>query len=443
MTKRLTLAATFLSIGMAPAHAMKSTAPAVPSKHAELKTVQSKILAVDNSIDQLQAQQQDAQQQLAELDKQIGGHAALLKDLKSQISQKSQGIKTTEHSIRIQIDNINQQKQTLKDQVVAAYHSGRHDRLKLLLGNQDPLLSDRLLVYFDYLNKIRVQKVAQIETDVRQLKILQDQQKQEVELLNAAIQTKQTEQKQLAEAKQSRAIILRQLHNELLDDKALLNQLKRNEYALKSLIGELQREPEDKVFEPIADAAQRNERKVNASQAAKLLRKKEQQLKSMETDTSLVEQEAPHAVTISIDKSQTEIDVTDLENNFSQRKGHLSWPVAGKIRAATNSDSIEEKRNGVVIEAPEGNPVRTVAKGKVAFAGWMRGYGMLTIVDHDDDYMTIYAFNQSLYKKVGNQVKAGEIIASVGQSGGQSQVGLYFEIRKKGLPLNPEAWFRK
>ncbi|MCX7089204.1 MAG: peptidoglycan DD-metalloendopeptidase family protein [Methylococcales bacterium] len=409
MSKCLTLAGILFSIGVAPAYAINST----QADHAELKSVQSKMLRVDGNIDHLQAQQQVMQNKLAELEEKIGQHAIVLKALQNQVDQKNQEMTATEKSIRTQKGRIDRQKKVLKDQILAAYEAGRHDRLKLVLNQQDPAVSGRMLVYYDYLNKVRLHDVAQIESDVVQLGALQHKQSQALDVLTQALQRKQAEQALLTETKQSRALVLQQLHTELLVDKNLLSQLKSDEQELRALIGGLQQKTPRKRLEeetPTTDL----------------------QVTSVETELVTTQK-----------KTKTVAAQVISGKSFGQLKGHLSWPVAGKINRQLASEQPENVRGGVLIVAPEGNAVRTVAKGRVAYAGWLRGYGMLTIVEHDDGYMTIYAFNQSLYKKAGAAVKAGEVIASVGQSGGQRKAGLYFEIRRRGLPLNPESWCEK
>jgi Membrane-bound metallopeptidase len=99
--------------------------------------------------------------------------------------------------------------------------------------------------------------------------------------------------------------------------------------------------------------------------------------------------------------------------------------------------------DGVLIKAKSGTPIHAVTRGRVVYADWLRGYGLLTIIEHGQGYMTLYAFNESLYKSVGDWIEAGTVIATVGQSGGQTVTGLYFGIRKKGKPVNPERWCRK
>ncbi len=127
---------------------------------------------------------------------------------------------------------------------------------------------------------------------------------------------------------------------------------------------------------------------------------------------------------------------------FAHSKGKLIWPTKGSITKSFDSTikHSQIKLNGVIIRAPEGQNVYAIAPGRVVFANWLRGYGLLLIVDHGDGYMTLYGYNQSLYKKTGDQVQAGELLATVGDSGGQAQSGLYFGVRRNGKPLNPQVW---
>lgn len=126
------------------------------------------------------------------------------------------------------------------------------------------------------------------------------------------------------------------------------------------------------------------------------------------------------------------------------RAGGLPWPVEGRIRAHFGEPRAGGRMRwqGMVIAAARGAPVRTVASGRVAFADWLRGFGMLAIVDHGDGFLSLYGHADTLYKNANDLVEAGETIAAVGQSGGQDQIGLYFEIRKGGVPVDPRVWLR-
>lgn len=127
---------------------------------------------------------------------------------------------------------------------------------------------------------------------------------------------------------------------------------------------------------------------------------------------------------------------------FVNMQGKLTWPTVGQItqRFGSSVDQTSVTSEGVFISAPQNQPVRAVYPGRVIFAGWLRGIGMLIILDHGNGYMTLYGHDHSLFKKVGDVVKAGDEIADVGFSGGDQKSGLYFQIRANGQPLNPETW---
>ena len=133
------------------------------------------------------------------------------------------------------------------------------------------------------------------------------------------------------------------------------------------------------------------------------------------------------------------------EAPFSDLKGRLTWPVAGTLlhdfgqSRATGS----LKWNGVVLAAPRGREIRAIYHGRVIFADWLVGMGLLVIVDHGEGYMTLYGYNETTLKSVGDWVAPGDVIATVGDSGGQSRPGLYFEIRQGTRPLRPGSWVSK
>jgi len=121
------------------------------------------------------------------------------------------------------------------------------------------------------------------------------------------------------------------------------------------------------------------------------------------------------------------------ETDFESLQGRLSWPVKGKVTKTALAP-------GVTIFAPEGRKVRAISQGRVVFSDWMRGFGLLVIIDHGNGYMSLYGHNQSLFKQLGDWVEAGAAISTIGESGGKSQAGLYFEIRREAKPLDPRTW---
>jgi septal ring factor EnvC (AmiA/AmiB activator) len=135
---------------------------------------------------------------------------------------------------------------------------------------------------------------------------------------------------------------------------------------------------------------------------------------------------------------------TDAAQHFAQRRGELGWPSSGRLAASYGQPKIGNLRwDGVMISAPEGREVRAVHAGRVAYADWLRGFGLLIIIDHGDGYMTLYGHNQSLFKETGDWVATDEAIAAVGNSGGREQTGVYFGIRYQGKPVDPVRWCRR
>ena len=135
----------------------------------------------------------------------------------------------------------------------------------------------------------------------------------------------------------------------------------------------------------------------------------------------------------------------DADEPFSRLKGKLAWPVQGRVAGDFGQPrgAGPVKWNGVLLEAPAGTPVRAVYHGRVAFADWLQGLGLLVIVDHGGGYMSLYGHNEALLKESGDWVEPGESIAQVGDTGGQARPGLYFEIRLNGEPVNPNPWIAK
>lgn len=428
MLKGIILAGMLLNTGMVSVFA-KTVEGSLVDDRAQLSAVKSKISVVDQHIDALLVKQNQAEQQLAELEKKIADHAVALRELQRQIDQKNSVINKTETSIRRQAARVERQKQALKQQVLAAYHVKQQDRIKLVLNNQDPALSGRLIKYYDCLSKRRIAKIAQLRLDEESLVSLQQQQKHTVAMIERDLQGKQSEQSVLNDTKQERARLLQQVQQQVVHGKKMLVQLKDNERSLANLLVKLQHSSET--------VPNKEQKAVFTVQDTPI-----EQPEVAGENQEITIKEKPDTVD-SEELLHTEPALLDSGNRFSQSKGQLGWPVIGKVYNRKNSDALSFVRGGIFVEADEGALVRAVAKGKIVYAGWMKSYGLMTIVDHSEGYMTIYAFNQSLLKKVGAQVQSGEAIASVGQSGGRSINGLYFGVRKNGIALNPIVWCKK
>ena len=271
----------------------------------------------------------------------------------------------------------NQQEKLLASQLRAAFASGNHDYLQLILNQQNPKEIERTLVYYHYLNQARLTKITKFKQTIKMLStVVIEQQQQAVKYQE--LQTIQQQKKSLLLTnKNSRKQTIVSLNKQLYNNEQSLEQLEIEEASLTTAINRL-----------IA-----------------------------ETKRTL-----------------------DLEG-LAQLKRKLSWPIPAKINRIFGSKKQGYLSwKGVLMKAPEGQQVNTIHHGKVLFADWLKGYGLVTIIDHGKGYMSLYGHNQALLKSVGDRVETGEPIALVGQSGGQSQSALYFEIRHNGAAVNPKLW---
>lgn len=279
--------------------------------------------------------------------------------------------------------NIRLQRQRLAAEARAAYVMGQQQQVKLLLNQEQPATVGRLLTYFNYFSRARSQRIGKVRSSLVELVQLEIRIGQKSAELNAMMMSQQAEAKRLAEQQKQHRIALAAMRKELTEGGSKLDILKSNEQELQALVSSLQ----DVLADIPADSG--------------------------------------------------------MHQPFGSMKGKLDWPANGRITArfgTRRSGAAGLKWSGVVISAPEGETISAVAQGRVAFADWMRGFGLLLIIDHGDSYMSLYGYNQALYKEVGEWVDTGETVATLGASGGQHQSGLYFELRYKGRPINPRLW---
>jgi len=353
------------------------------SKQQALRQVQKKIQVIQKSLGILEKEEGSLSAQLKIVERRYGKVAGAIRDLNRQVLKQDRRLKSVQKERDSQKELVKLQSSALEKQIVSAYAIGKDEKLKLLLNSEDPARNSRLLVYYDYLNRARLQRLQEIQKGLSELRQIEKKHLIESERLGQLLSQKKREQKRLDSTRQERKLILVSLKKELGSQDRQLQQLKEDEGQLQKLIASLH--------------------------------------EAMEQFPVEIAQNKP----------------------FAKQKGKLAWPLKGRISQRFGSKRESGRWSGMLLAAKEGVDVRTIAGGRVAYADWLRGYGLLTIIDHGDGYMSLYAFSQSLYREVGDWVGAGERIASVGYSGGRTKPALYFEIRKKGKPVNPVKWCRK
>jgi septal ring factor EnvC (AmiA/AmiB activator) len=221
----------------------------------------------------------------------------------------------------------------------------------------------------------------------------------------------------LLEKQKQREQLLVQLNNEFQKKSQQLTQLEANADEVQTLIDKLQQAALAREQQEAQDSA--NSKGIIPPNAKE----------NVDGDGNLVKPQLAN-----------NIIAESNEKPFEELKGQLPLPVKGAIIKKFGSRRFETRWDGVLISAPEGTDIQATSSGYVVFADWLRGYGLLIIIDHGHGYMTLYAFNQTVYKKVGDRVKAGTVIGAVGKSDGREEAGLYFGIRSKGKPVNPMLW---
>jgi len=357
---------------------------AIKEPGKQLHKVQRQIRQVEQQLKRIQLEKQTLNRQLAKIEKEYGELARSLKELQVRISDKRRRLQEIEKKSEVIAAKIDQQRQALVGQVRAAYAMGRQEKLKMILNQQDPLVSSRMMVYYDYFNKARLHRLAIIEENLQALERLEREKRQETQSLERAATKKQAEQKALTAVKKSRNQLLAKLNQDYGEKKQQLGKMRDSARELQKLVDSLRKATEGFPFE------------------------------------------------------------AGPSKPFARLHGQLPWPVRGRLAKRFGSKRTGGSHwDGVLIAAREGTEIHAVARGRVVYADWLRGYGLLAIIDHGKGYMTLYAFTQSLFKEMGEWVEAGDVIAAVGKSGGRSRAALYFGIRKKGRPVNPVKWCRK
>ncbi|OGT32335.1 MAG: hypothetical protein A2W28_05640 [Gammaproteobacteria bacterium RBG_16_51_14] len=351
-------------------------------KESELESIRYLIKNVQGNIKEAQGESELLQKELKENEIAAADALLILGDIEQQIKTGGNHLLDLGKKKDIYQDSLAREREHLVYQIRSAYKIGRNDYLKLLFNQEDPALVGRVLTYYDYQNRTRVNRMNEIARQLAALDQIEQTIRHEAETLQQ-LKNRQTEIiDQFNTSRTSRKEIIERLHFYIEEQGLQLSLLQENERELERLL---------------------------------------LQLRDEKTDTIEIYEDIPP---------------------FNSLKGKLKWPVPGQItkRFGSTKKGGKLRWQGVIVSTDTGTDVHAVGSGKVVFADWFRNLGLLIILDHGDGYMSLYGHNQSLAKNTGDWVLAEEMIASVGDSGGQTLPGLYFEIRKEGTPLDPSLW---
>ncbi len=348
----------------------------------KLRAVLQKIDKVREAIEVKENSKSRYIKQLKSIEKDIGSVNRQIRKIAGQVSAKKSELADLRKNRLEHQQRLSRENETLAEQVYTAFTLGRQERIKLLFSQQNAQTLQRNLVYYQYFSEARVALIDSVRDSID--RIIETE-----TLINEARAALERDQQELGRQKAGL-------------DKDLAKR--------RNIIGSL-----------------------------------DTQLKKQGGELARLEDEAAQLQQL-IDSIQ-DLLLPAPEDNISRKafadlRGKLAWPVKGKVRRlfGKRKPRSDLKWQGVRIDAPSGRHVRSVSHGRVAFADWLRGFGNLIIVDHGNGYLSLYGHNESLFKSAGEWVEAGDVISSVGSSGGQAKAGLYFEIRKRGKPQNPTRW---
>lgn len=400
----------------------------------ESTTVTREIDRLTTQIDRQQQQSETMHDEVNQMEKKISDIDKTVYSNEQKIEALLNRLQTANQQKEKLDADVETQRAALAQQLVAMYTAGDQSYLRLLLRQDNPSDISRTLRYFEYLNKHRSTKITAINSSIEKIRTLTHQMEKD-RLQLTGLEDSLTGQKQALQTTIAlREDVLQRLNNEIRIKQNQVERLRIQEAKLQTKIDELAARTELDQPANLSEPAEPKPIKPVATVATTPTAKPPQ----------VVEPQTIEVAQKPVKPALEEVTSEFTSNKaFSTLKGRLPAPVNGQILHAYGSQR-NEKQNwqGLVIAAQGGTKVRAVARGKIAYVGQMDGYGFLTIIEHDRNYMTLYAYNRANYKQVGEVVNAGDVIAAVGSSGGQEQNALYFEVRRGRALQNPAQWLR-
>jgi murein hydrolase activator len=377
------LALALMVLGSAPLPGAPAGHPETDARkaEAELQAVKSEIERITREVSAEQVERDRLTQELRTSELSVGKLREALSAVRRERAERAARRAALTAEQRVREAEVQHNRAALAGQLRAAYLIGRQEPLKLLLNQKDPALAGRMFAYYSYFGRARAGQIKLIEDDLQRLAQLDGELAAEDQQLAQLEKQQRAQLHELEQARTQRSHVLASLEVQSHTRAQNLERLHSQQAGLEKLLREL----------------------------------------------------------------RTAMERFPLEGNdaFARLRGKLAWPVSGRVVARFGDARAGGVHwDGVLVATERGAPVKAVCQGRVIYADWLPGLGLLTIVDHGDGYLSLYGHNERLYKAAGEPVAAGEALAAAGDSGGSSRPELYFEIRKGGKPVDPRPWFR-
>jgi murein hydrolase activator len=352
----------------------------------ELAKVRGKIDAVSRSIDHDKGEQDQLRAAVEEAEHKIDNAGAEVHRIGDQVALQELKVRQAQADRAAAEQRLAGQKQTLARQLKADYMAGRGGKAELLLSQQDPAQLDRMLIYYDALNRSRAANINAINDQIRKVAQLESQYQGQLASLHALQDSHKQALVELQSDREQRSAAMTKVAERIAGESDELKGLQANEKQLQNLLEQLRQALADVPVEPPQGG-----------------------------------------------------------RPFPDMRGKMDWPLRGELLARYGDPKAGGRLQwkGYWIAAPEGAPVRASARGRVAYVGWLTSYGLIVVLQHDKGYFTLYGHNSAVEKTAGEWVSAGDVIARAGNTGGYEQTGLYFEVRKGTEPMDPKDWLSR
>lgn len=456
----------FLALLSAQGSAVAQTPNRVSDRHRQKQVAEQeraelrkKLSDLKKDIVRTEKARGDAADALAGSEAAISNANRALRELASEQERTKQQLHALSVSQETLEKAVQAQRGRLEKMLRDQYMTGQDDRLRLLLSGDNPNRMARELRYLGYVSAEQVKAITALQENLAAIEANKAEAEKARESLDE-IAEEQREQKTLLEKqKNKRKALVAQLSGKLAHQRKEAGRLERDEQRLVALVDRLatlivqQRKAEEEKAKQRAraqaDARERTERRKAAEKSSKKTTERASEktpgkAKEKKPAEQMRATESAIAQTNPTKPVSEERPAPPDGAEFASLRGKLKMPVKGELLASFGTKRPEGPTwKGLFIKAAEGTEIRASAAGEVIFSDWLRGFGNLIIIDHGAQYLTIYGNNQSLFKRPGDRIRAGDVIATAGNSGGNEQSGLYFELRHQGRALDPLTWMNR
>jgi septal ring factor EnvC (AmiA/AmiB activator) len=403
--------------------AAPATAPNAGAAKEELQQLRGRIEALQKQMAGAETSRNEAADALRESERAISEANRDLAELdksSAEVSQRSEALRGETRKASVSLDGHQKNLARLLHAQHVRHGGSPPDAIRLLLGGENPNELARDLHYLGYVSRTHADAIRGVRESMAQLKALTEEAAAKAAEL-AAIGAEQNNQRKRLEAeKAKRAEVVKRLARDIARQRGEIGAMQRNESRLSNLI------------EQLAKVITRTPSQARPGPAAPAVTP--QPAAPRQRDERVPEPASPSVPSAS----------SAIAQAFSKLRGQLALPVRGELSGRFGSPRSDggSTWKGVFVAARAGETVRAVAAGRVVYADWLRGFGNLLIIDHGESYMSLYGYNETLLKRVGDDIGGGDAVAIVGNSGGGEDSGLYFELRHQGKPFDPLSWVR-